>query len=258
MANLMHYGSKGERVKRLQRALNGNPFHKPNPRLGVDGEMKTRTCSAVMNVKYWAGYPKDSLDPDIRDQIAGDFLLDLLTKKRPLPADYKARRKARLAKKKTDDTPRKTLRLKALAIIKGEIGELERPTNSNHIKYNDWWGWGAVAYCVIGLSWAWVKAGSKAFVRGSRWAGCRQMLADAKTGGRGIHLTSSPVEGCPGVVDFNGDALPDHCITFLKYKPGSGKSIAVTAEFNTQKNGVGGVWYAERRASSCWWFVVEK
>jgi hypothetical protein len=29
-------------------------------------------------------------------------------------------------------------------------------------------------------------------------------------------------------------------------------------KFNTQKNGVGGVWHAERATNSCWWFGVEK
>ena len=44
----------------------------------------------------------------------------------------------------------------ALAIIKGEIGTREQ--GENVIKYTKWWGWGAVAYCVIGISWAWTRA----------------------------------------------------------------------------------------------------
>ena len=126
--------------------------------------------------------------------------------------------------------------------------------NSNHIKYNTWWGWGPVPYCVIGISWAWVKAGSKAFVKGSRWAGCREMLADAKAGGHGIHLTHDPDPGCPGVVDLNGDASPDHAITFVK---NNGNGTCTTVEFNTQKGYIGGVWNSVRPLRSCWWFEVE-
>ena len=72
------------------------------------------------------------------------------------------------------------MRLRALAIIKGELGTMEAGGHCNVIKYNAWWGWGAVAYCVIGIAWAWVKAGSKAFKQGRplgehrRHAGRRQ------------------------------------------------------------------------------------
>ena len=89
------------------------------------------------------------------------------------------------------DGPRAKLRKKALAVIKGELGTMEAGGHSNVIKYNTWWGWGAVAYCVIGISWAWVKAGSTSFKRGVRWAGTDLMLADAKAGRNGLHLTSA-------------------------------------------------------------------
>lgn len=252
----LHYGSKGPRVKRLQRGLNANPFHKLRHKLVVDGEMKNLTCSAVKTAKYWAGYEKDDMDPDIRDQIAGEFFFDLLERRTPLPDKYAVRRKARILKRKQQDTPQRDMRLKALAAIKDELGTMEAGGHSNVIKYNTWWGWGAVAYCVIGISWAWVvKAASTAFKRGSRWAGTDLMLSDAKAGRNGIHITSDPEPGCPGVIDFGGHSDPDHGITYVK---DNGNGTCETYEFNTTgSNGMEGVWRKDRPLRECWWFVVE-
>jgi len=254
MADYLKYGDKGAAVKALQRLLNSNPFHRPRRLLIVDGEFGTLTSAAVQQCKYWLGYPKEDIRP-----IAGDTLTGFLTRKVALPQDYRDRRNLRIErrdKEKDAQTETDKMRLRALAIVKGELGTLERPSNSNHIKYNTWWGWGAVPYCMIGVAWSWVKAGSKAFVKGSRWAGCREMLADAKAGGHGIHLTHDPDPGCPGVVDLDGDASPDHAITFVK---NNGDGTATTYEFNTTKTGtyIQGVFNKTRPLRSCWWFEVE-
>lgn len=253
MAKFLDYGDNGPRVERLQRGLNNNPFVKLDHKLVVDGEMRNLTCGAVKKVKYWAGYQSGDMDPDLRDQIAGRFFFDLLEKKRPLPDAYKARRKKRLAKAKVTATPRKKMRLRALAAIKAELGTMEH--GENHIKYNDWWGWGRVAYCVIGISWAWVvKAASKAFKRGVRWANTDAMLADAKAGRNGLHITSDPLPGCPGVIDFEGHSDPDHGITYVK---DNGDGTCTTYEFNAVGGGIEGVVKKDRPLRNCWWFVVE-
>lgn len=253
MLKFLSYGDKGPRVKALQHLLNDNPFHKPRRMLVADGEFGTLTSAAVQTEKYWLGYPKEDLQP-----IAGDMLTGFLTRKVPLPQDYRDRRNLRIEKRekeKAAQTDMDKMRLRVLAIIKGELGTLERPNHSNNIKYTDYWGWGRVAYCVIGMSWAWIKAGSTAFVKGSRWAGCREMLAAAKQGGYGICLTHDPDPGCPGVIDFGGDASPDHCITFVK---DNGNGTCRTFEFNSSRNGVEGVWNQTRPLRSCWWFNVLK
>jgi len=252
MPDYLKYGDKGAAVKQLQRLLNHNAYHKMRTDLVLDGEFGPLTSGAVQETKYWLGYPKEELKP-----IAGDQLNRLLHGE-PLPADYDSRRKLR-QKKREDEKDAQTdmdkMRLRVLGIIKGELGTLERPNHSNNIKYTDYWGWGNVAYCVIGMSWAWIKAGSTAFVKGSRWAGCREMLAAAKQGGYGICLTHDPDPGCPGVIDFNGDASPDHCITFVK---NNGDGTCQTFEFNSSRNGVEGVWNQTRPLRSCWWFNVLK
>lgn len=255
MPDYLGYGDKGPRVKALQRLLNVNGFHHPRRLLVIDGEFGPLTSAAVQQTKYWCGYPKEELKP-----IAGDEILGYLSGDESLPGDYRDRRKLRIerrAAERAEQTAADKLRLRALGTIRGELGTLEQPLNSNHIKYNDWWGWGPVPYCVIGISWAWVRAGSKAFIRGLRWAGAREMLAAARDGDYGLHLTHEPEPGCPGVVDLNGDASPEHAITFVK---DNGNGTCQTYEFNTSKDGtyIQGVFVKTRRMADCWWMEPEK
>jgi hypothetical protein len=259
MAKFLTYGSRGPLVKRLQRALNHNPYFRPRRPLAVDGQMGTLTCAAVQRGKRRMGYPAKALGIDLDDAFAGEAFLGYLDGSRRLPVVFRVRRRRRLAAiaaQHAAASKLKEMRLRALRIIKGELGTMEAGGHSNVIRYNSWWGWGAVAYCVIGVSWAWVKAGSKAFQRGSRWAGTDLMLADAKAGAKGIHLTNDPDPGCPGVIDFDGRSDPDHAITFVS---DNGDGTCETYEFNTTgPNGMEGVWRKDRPLANCWWFVVEK
>jgi len=253
MSTTLHYGSKGKRVKNLQWRINNNDFYSPRRELVVDGQMGALTCAAVQQAKHRLGYSKANLKP-----IAGQLLYDYLSKRLPLPPALRKRRAARLAQLelvKHRQSVQTRLRLRALEIIKHELGTMENPPHSNHIKYNTWWGWGAVAYCVIGISWAWVKAGSAAFKRGSRWAGTDLMLSDAQADRNGIHLTSDPDPGCPGVIDFDGHSDPDHAITFVH---DNGDGTCTTAEFNTRTGYLEGVLKKDRPLRNCWWFEVEK
>jgi len=254
MADFLKYGDKGPRVKELQKLLNSNRYRKPKRLLAVDGEFGPRTAAAVQGTKFWCGYKKEDIKP-----IAGEFLLNILTNKIPLPPDNAQKRSERLQNvldNQKAQTEIDKMRLRALGIIKDELGEMERPNHSNKIKYTDWWGWGPCAYCVIGVSWAWVKAGSKSFVKGQRWANTDAMLEDAQDGKNGLHLTSEPDPGCPGVIDFEGHSNPDHCITFVK---DNGNGTCETYEFNTTKDGtnIEGVWTKDRPLNQCWFFEVE-
>ena len=251
----MRYGDRGPRVRRLQELLNHNAYFKPRAPLAEDGDFGPMTAAATQRAKRRLGYLAENIEP-----VAGSMLIGFLSGETPLSTEMLKRRKARLAaieKAKHEQSAETKMRLRVLAIIKGELGTLETPNNSNHIIYNTWWGWGAVPYCMIFVAWSWVKAGSKAFVKGSRWAGCREMLADAKAGGHGIHLTNDPDPGCPGVIDLYGDARPDHAITFVK---DNGDGTCETYEGNTSKDGtyIQGVWNKTRLLRDCWWFQVER
>ena len=249
----LKYGNHGAGVLKLQRLINDNDLYKPSPKLKEDGDYGTLTSGAVQGAKRACGYKAGNID----GAVAGTSLAGFLSGEKSLTAGMEKRRAARLSAATVVFGPAKVMRLAALAIVKGELGTLETPSNSNHIKYNDWWGWGAVAYCMIFVSWAWTKAGSKAFSKGSRWAGCREMLADAKAGNYGIRITHSPQPGTCGVIDLYGDARPDHAITYVQ---DNGDGTCQTIEGNTTKDGsyIQGVFNKTRKLSDCWWFAVEK
>lgn len=251
--HLLEYGAKGPQVRSLQRLLADNRFghFHPGP---VDGEFGPRTASACQRAKRMLGYRLSDIKP-----VAGDALSAYLAGARKLTPAMRVRRAARLAREKKAEAAgsrQDQMRKRVLARIKGELGTTEAGGHSNVIKYNTWWGWGAVAYCAIGVSWAWCMEGSKTFARGSRWAGTDAMLADAKAGHYGLTLTNDPKPGDPGVIDFDGHSDPDHCLTFLE---DSGGGMCKTVEFNhLGPNGKEGVFYGERPMRNCWWFKVGK
>ena len=237
----------GSDVRHLQRLLRGAGM-KPGP---FDGEFGPRTAAACNHYKWRIGYAPGTCHP-----VAGGLLFEYLTGKRRPTARMRLRAAARRRKERQEHAAqgkRRAMRLGALAIIKGEIGTQEQ--GENVIKYTRWWGWGAVAYCVIGISWAWIQAGSKAFRRGARWANTDAMLSDAKAGRNGLHLLDEPLPGCPGVIDFDGHSDPDHAITCIRVE---GAEV-VTGEFNTTKDGTSleGVWEKRRALRNTWWFAVE-
>jgi hypothetical protein len=221
---------------------------RPGP---ADGQFGPRTAAACHLFKWRIGYAAGDCHP-----VAGGLVLAYLERKREPSVRMKLRAIARRRAEKAEHDERSArakMRLRALAIIKGEIGTREQ--GANVIKYTKWWGWGAVAYCVIGIAWSWVRAGSKAFKRGARWANTDVMLADAKAGRNGLHLLDEPLPGSPGVIDFDGHSDPDHGITCIRVE---GDEV-VTGEFNTTRDGtlVEGVWEKRRALRNTWWFAVE-
>lgn len=254
---ILSYGDTGPLVKTAQRLLAGTGtrfrrFYK-GP---IDGEFGPRTGSACVQAKLILGYRARDVKPS-----CGQPLMEYLSGKRKLTPAMLVRRHARLAAERLrqrEQSKVAKMRRTALAAIKAELGTMERPSGSNVIKYNTWWGWGAVAYCVIGVSWVWVvKVGSKAFKRGVRWANTDAMLADAKAGRNGLRVTDDPKPGCPGVIDFDGHADPDHAIT---YAGDNGDGTCTTYEFNatSDKTGLQGVVVKRRPLRNCWFFDVVK
>ncbi len=51
-------------------------------------------------------------------------------------------------------------RLQALALLAADIGVAEDPPGSNRNKYGKYWGFDGVAYCAMGVSWAYREAGA--------------------------------------------------------------------------------------------------
>jgi len=154
----------------------------------------------------------------------------------------------------------KPLRLRALANARRDVGLTESPPNSNRIKYTAWFGWGPCAYCVIGSCYWYAQAGSKAVIRGSRWANTDVLLADAKARRNGVRQVSEPVPGDLVVMDFEGHSDPDHCGIVEHVHA----STVTTIEPNTHSDDAGnqaeggGVWRKTRARSMCWFIRVEK
>ena len=143
----------GSDVKHLQRLLRAAGM-KPGP---LDGEFGPRTAAACNHYKWRIGYAPGTCHP-----VAGGLLIEFLSGKRRPTARMRLRAAARRRKERQEHAAqgkRRAMRLRALAIIKGEIGTKEQ--GENVIKYTRWWGWGAVAYCVIGISWAWIARGQQ-------------------------------------------------------------------------------------------------
>ena len=51
-------------------------------------------------------------------------------------------------------------RLRALELLTADIGVAEDPPGSNRNKYGKYWGFDGVAYCAMGVSWAYREAGA--------------------------------------------------------------------------------------------------
>jgi len=255
MPDMLQYGDKGERVKVLQRLLNHNAYRHPRRLLEVDGEFGPLTAASVQGTKFWMGYAKPDIEP-----VAGDVFFGFITDKEPLPGAYSKRRTDRLervAEGKAEKQAADKMRLRALGHAKADLGIEEGPNND--VKYNRWWCRGANdggAYCVRAGAFWYYSAGSQAVVRGIRWQNTDMLLADAKAGRYGVHLTSEPDPGCGFDIDFDGRADPDHFGVYVK-DLGGGKfqSLEANALLANGKQGVG---LHIREYRHCWFIEWEK
>jgi len=283
---MLVYGDTGDAVKRLQRLLNRNRFHTFKTALVVDGQFGPRTGSRVQDVKYWAGYAKDTMRP-----VAGEHLLGLLGYPDlvRLSPEEKARRQKRLVKAR-EQAKKVPLRKHILAAAREDVGLLEGP--NNRIKFNDWWCDGrndGGAYCVrAGSYWA-LKGGCPHVKKGYRWQNTDHLLEDAKHGRNGVHLTSDPQAGNGFVIDWTGHSDPDHYgvvvdptalgladpvfdtagllsevpehVTVERFMAAAplGGSVFASLEANaTLSNGRQGVGYHTRNRAQCWFIVWER
>ena len=106
----------GSDVKHLQRLLRAAGM-KPGP---LDGEFGPRTAAACNHYKWRIGYAGGNCHP-----VAGGLLIEFLAGKRRPTARMRLRAAARRRKERQEhaaQSKRRAMRLRALAIIKGEIG----------------------------------------------------------------------------------------------------------------------------------------
>lgn len=82
---------------------------------------------------------------------------------------------------------------KILDIARKELGTMEQPAGSNHVKYNDAYGAGDVAWCCVFLWWVFRQANaSSLFYGGEKTAYCPTLLSYHKGLGQGVHGNYQP------------------------------------------------------------------
>jgi len=185
----------GEDVRSLQRALRNSLYGDFMRGSEVDGDFGVYTAQAVYRGKYWLGY----LNPN---QRAGSLLVEYLTGKRQITTEMYDRRERRKALRLE-----RSLRVKALALMSGFIGETEHPAGSNRCPASAWWGWPG-PWCAMEVSRAYALAGSKAFARGSRFASVSAIYNAAHAGQYGLSLTKAPQPGDLVLFRFPGATTP--------------------------------------------------
>lgn len=103
-----------------------------------------------------------------------------------------------------------------IRIAEKEIGQVEKPTNSNKTKYGKWFGLDGVAWCGMFVSWCYTQAGFPlpkiGFSKG--FAGCQTAVAFFK---KNEMITSAPVAGDIVFFDWNKDGRYDHTGVFVKW-----------------------------------------
>ena len=103
-----------------------------------------------------------------------------------------------------------------IRIAEKEIGQVEKPMNTNKTKYGKWFGLDGVAWCGIFVSWCYAQAGFPlpkiGFSKG--FAGCQTAVAYFK---KNKLITTEPVEGDIVFFDWNKDGRYDHTGIFVKW-----------------------------------------
>jgi hypothetical protein len=138
---------------------------------GIFGEITGRACS---DAKYMLGYAAKNVTPS----YGRDLEAFLTGKKKPTPA-MRIRQGQR--KKKT------SLGVAAVQVAKQYVGVKENPPGSNRVMFSDWYGV-IGPWCAMFVTYCFVKAGSKSFQRGERWAYCPYILQDARQNRNGLTI----------------------------------------------------------------------
>jgi peptidoglycan hydrolase-like protein with peptidoglycan-binding domain len=214
---------RGNAVRNAQYLLKNNKYGKFYTG-EVDGIYGTQTAQAVYRAKYWLGYPEKDINKAYFTQIRS-YLLE----EKKLPYWYQYRRKQRLKK-----AAQKTLGQKAYEKAVSQIGVKESPAYSNNVYYSRWYGIRG-PWCAMFLTWCFVMAGSRAFVRGWRYAYVPYILNDARYGRNNLTTTRNPVKGDLAIYSIGGREA-DHIGIFEGWKDG-GRLRFTAIEGNTSAGG---------------------
>ena len=207
--------TRGPSVDRAQRILNLRGYFVGNID-GIFGEITARACTEA---KFKLGYASKNIKPSY-DSTLEAFLTG---HKRQTPA-MRIRARQRVKKK--------TLGEQALAIGKQYVGVKENPPGSNRVMFSDWYGI-VGPWCAMFVSYCFVKANSKAFVRGQRWSYCPFLLDDARHNRYGVTAISEDQARAGDIVlySWKHDGVANH-VGIIVTPPNGGISF-IALEGNT-------------------------
>jgi len=167
----------------------------------ADGIWGPESRRAAMQAHWFLGFPPALARAPTYGDVLDDVLTDWL-KNKTLPVDYQKRRNARLKAV--------TFGTKALDFLRQHIGDTEKPAGSNEVDWASEW-YGVIGpWCAMGVTRAYVTAGSKAFVRGARYSFVPFIVSDALAGENGLMRTFEPKSGDLWCVDWEGNGSFDH------------------------------------------------
>ena len=183
----------GPSVDRAQRILTNRGYFVGSID-GVFGEITGRAC---VDAKYALGYAAKNVKPS----YGTDLEAFLSGKKKPTPA---MRIRANQRKKKV------TLGAAALKVAREYVGVKENPPGSNKVMFSEWYGV-VGPWCAMFVTYCFVKAGSKTFAKGTRYAYCPYILTDAKQN-RGMTIVQPDDARSGDIVlySWNNDGVANH------------------------------------------------
>ena len=208
---------------------------------GVFGEFTGRACAEA---KYKLGYAKADVTPTY-----GQKLDDFLSGRKKQTVVMKVRAKRRVQKRPLPAT--------VIGIAREYIGVKESPAGSNRVLFSDWYGI-VGPWCAMFVTYCFVKAGSKAFARGERWAYCPFMLSDARQQKNGLTIvgTADAAKGDVVLYSWKKDGVANHVGIVLTSVDASGNFTAIEGNTSTSDDSNGGeVQVRSRNVSSVIAFV---
>lgn len=163
----------------------------------IDSIYGEATARATRTAKWDIGYPENSIDSTFN--VA---LYELLTG---------ATKPTLLMKQRAKSRKKKNMGVVALDVAQRFVGLSEQPAGSNKIIFSNWYGMNG-PWCAMFVTYCFVEAKSKAFIKGSRYAYCPYMLNDAKYNRNGLRLITAK-EAAPGDIvlfDFKKNGVAAH------------------------------------------------
>ena len=185
----------------------------------MDAIYGQQSAAATKAAKWDLGYAEKNVTSTFDDQLL-NFLIDLSK-----PTLLMRRRAAIRHNKRTVGDV-------ALAEASKYIGMSEEPAGSNKVMFSEWYGMTG-PWCAMFVTYCFVQAKSKSFIKGSKYAYCPYVLADAKASRNGLRVIPKADARTGDIVlfDWNKDGVADH-IGIVNIAPNKRKTFT-SVEGNT-------------------------